>query len=251
MAVPPPNFGVKTRKEKIRDFLIIRTIGNFLLLFAIFGIFSALGPAVYYEAKYYTARAFNVYYTVAKIPDGLSQNVDNFFSDLRSKINPDKNFLESLFGDKKENILIPNSADFSIIIPKIGANEKVVANVDPANESEYLKVLQENIAHAKGTAFPGMNGTTFLFAHSTDDFWNVGRYNAAFYLLNKMEVGDEIIVFFDGERHDYKVADTKVIEPTDTEYLDAKMGQGERLILQTCWPPGTTWKRLLVFAEPD
>jgi len=28
------------------------------------------------------------------------------------------------------------------------------------------------------------------------------------------------------------------------------MGQGERVILQTCWPPGTAWKRLLVFATP-
>ena len=116
MAVPPPNFGVKTREQKIREYLIVRTIGNFLLLFAIFGAISALGPAVYYEAKFYTTKVFNVYYTVAKIPDGVSENVENFFSDLRDQVNPDRNFFASLFDNKKENVLIPNSADFSIKI---------------------------------------------------------------------------------------------------------------------------------------
>jgi hypothetical protein len=38
------------------------------------------------------------------------------------------------------------------------------------------------VAHAKGTVFPH-KGNIYLFAHSTDNWWNVGRYNAVFYLL--------------------------------------------------------------------
>lgn len=36
---------------------------------------------------------------------------------------------------------------------------------------------------------------------------------------------------------------------TISNNFEAQNGE-ETLILQTCWPPGTTWKRLLVFAKP-
>jgi LPXTG-site transpeptidase (sortase) family protein len=57
-------------------------------------------------------------------------------------------------------------------------------------------------------------------------------------------------VFFQGKRFNYVVYETKIVDSDDTEYLDSALGQGERLILQTCWPPGTDWKRTLVFARP-
>jgi len=65
-----------------------------------------------------------------------------------------------------------------------------------------------------------------------------------------MEVGDEVVLFFNGKRYNYTVSETKIVDSTDTHYIDSSMGQGERVILQTCWPPGTAWKRLLVFATP-
>jgi len=43
-----------------------------------------------------------------------------------------------------------------------------------------LPILQKGIAHAQGSVFPGMQGNIYLFAHSTDNWWNVGRYNAVF-----------------------------------------------------------------------
>lgn len=250
MAVPPPNFGVKSRKQKIRDYIITRTIGNFLFLFAIFGILATFGPAVYHEGEYYVSKIFNVAYTVAEVPKNVSNQLGKIVSEMRRQNPSSQNALaENIIEKIDKPVIVPVSAQFSVVIPKINANEKVVANVDPSNEGEYLNVLQHAVAHAKGTALPGINGTTFLFAHSTDEFWNVGRYNAVFYLLNKMNLGDEVVVFYNGTRYDYKVSETKIIEPTDTQYLDAKLQQGEKLVLQTCWPPGTAWKRLLVFAE--
>lgn len=138
---------------------------------------------------------------------------------------------------------------FSIVIPKIGAKANIIANVDPANEVEYDKALSEGVAHAKGTYFPGQGKNIFLFAHSTNALWNVSRYNAVFYLLDKMSEGDQIIIYFADKRYIYEVTGTKIVGPNDTSALSADSGT-ELLILQTCYPPGTSWNRLLVFAKP-
>ncbi len=91
--------------------------------------------------------------------------------------------------------MIPIDPLFSILIPKLGIDEQVVANVDPDNPSDYLPVLQHAIAHAKGSVFPGDSGTIYLFAHSADNWWDIEHYNAVFYTLNNLSVGDDIVIF--------------------------------------------------------
>ncbi len=138
---------------------------------------------------------------------------------------------------------------FSIVIPKINAASEITANVDASNEKEYLEALKEGVAHAKGTYFPGQGKQIFLFAHSTDSPINVAKYNAVFYLLRKLEVGDRLVVFFADKKYEYEVEKKITTSAKDTSwFMDS--GKGERLILQTCDPPGTTWKRLLVIAKP-
>jgi sortase A len=139
-------------------------------------------------------------------------------------------------------------AYFSVVIPKIGAESDIIANVDAGNSREYQKALEEGVAHAKGTFFPGQGETIFLFAHSTDSPINITRYNAVFYLLRKLERGDRIIVFFADKKYVYEVTQKIVTTAGDISWL-ASSGE-ERLILQTCDPPGTTFRRLLVIAEP-
>lgn len=138
---------------------------------------------------------------------------------------------------------------FSIYIPKIDAKSRIIPNVNPGDEAEYKDALMEGIAHASGTYFPGQNKRIFMFAHSTDSPLNFARYNAVFYLLGKMEVGDRITVYFADEKFEYEVAELKTVAADDTTFL-ANTGTEEELILQTCDPPGTTWKRLLVIAKP-
>lgn len=138
---------------------------------------------------------------------------------------------------------------FSIYIPKIDAKAKVVPNVDPGSPSDYLKALSEGVAHAQGTNFPGQGKTIYLFSHSTDSPINISRYNAVFYLLRKLTKGDRVILYFLNREHQYVVTDEFVTAANDTSWLKDD-GSGERLILQTCDPPGTSWNRLLVVARP-
>lgn len=159
-----------------------------------------------------------------------------------------KGLLAKAINFNQIEFLVPRDPNFSIIIPKIGANARILANVNPADNKEYLEALKEGVAHAAGTAFPGEGGHIFLFAHSTDYFWNVGNYNAIFYLIHKLEKNDEINLFYRGQRIVYKVIDKRVVDPSQVEFLTRKTNH-EFLTLQTCWPPGTTLKRLLVFAR--
>lgn len=161
----------------------------------------------------------------------------------------EKGGLAKLLASKQVEFLIPEDPEFSVVIPKIGANARVLPNIDAANETVYLEALQKGVAHTLGTAFPGENGHIFLFAHSTDYFWNVGSYNAVFYLLYKLEKGDEVDLFFKGQRHIYKVIGKQIVDSSQVEFLTRKTNK-EFLTLQTCWPPGTVLKRLLIFATP-
>lgn len=138
---------------------------------------------------------------------------------------------------------------FSLYIPKINAKSKVIPNVDPGSPKSYLKALEDGVAHAEGTNFPGGGKTIYLFSHSTDSVVNINRYNAIFYLLRKLEKGDRVIVYFMGKEHVYVVTEKVITKAEDTSWL-ADDGSGERLVLQTCDPPGTTWNRLLVIARP-
>jgi len=141
------------------------------------------------------------------------------------------------------------TAYFSLVIPKIDASANIIPNVDTASGKEYLSALQKGIAHARGTGFPGQNERIFLFSHSTDSPTNFARYNAVFYLLSKLEEGDKIIVFFTAKKYVYIVTEKHVVDPSDTSWIEPKIGE-EELVLMTCDPPGTAWNRLLIIARP-
>jgi len=225
-----------TTKDKVR-FLVVRTLGNFLVLFAIFGVLATFGPALYYEVQFRIIQVRGVHFSVD------SQEIQKPVRKLSLS-------LGDVLSGPTEQILTPIDPMFSILIPKIGANAKIFPNVDPSNPDIFLPILQKGVAHAAGTNFPGQKGNIYLFAHSTDNFWDVGRYNAIFYLLKDLQKDDEIVIFSQDVRHNYKVTKTEVTGPSDVSYIvNAQTGK-ELLILQTCWPPGTTWQRLLVFAEP-
>lgn len=220
-----------SQKEYFKVF-ILRTIGNFLLLSAIAGVFLTFAPAIQAEVTYrYNLWRGQTFY-VAGDPEP-------------AKVAPVSNLLAM---SQAPLAMTPLDSDFGIVIPKIAANAKVIANVDPGNQAVYTEALRQGVAHAAGTVYPGQVGNSFLFAHSVGSFWEVSRWNAVFYLLRELTAGDEIDVFYQGKRYIYVVYDKKVVEPTDVGYLHSQ-ANFPMLTLQTCWPPGTTLKRLLVFAR--
>lgn len=149
---------------------------------------------------------------------------------------------------ENQNVITPMSTDYGIVIEKINANAKVIADIDPGNEREYGYALTQGVVAAKGSTAPGENGNLFIFSHSADAPWNIVRFNAVFYLLRELEAGDKILVFYQGKRYDYIVFDKKIVNPADTSFL-ANRYDKPVLTLQTCDPPGTLLNRLIVRAK--
>lgn len=229
------------KTQKSSDYfriLILRTIGNFLIFSSLFMIGKTFYQPAKEDIRYFVNQYFNKKYVV---------KTDDITFKLDQNTNQPKGGLAKLLNIKPIEELIPEDPNFSIVVPKIGANAKILSNIDPANEKVYLEALKYGVAHAQGTAFPGEGGHVFLFAHSTDYIWNVGYYNAVFYLLYKLEKEDEVNIFYQGQRYVYRIIDKTVVDPSQVEYLTRKSNR-EFLTLQTCWPPGTTLKRLLIFA---
>lgn len=140
------------------------------------------------------------------------------------------------------------SDEFELYIPKIGLKSKVIPNVDPNSAEDYKKVLSETgIAHAKGSYLPDQKkGPVYLFAHSTDGFWDINAFNAKFYALRQLSSGDEIDIAYHGQKYKYQVEGQQVIEADDLSFVQKSTAD---LLLQTCWPPGTDWQRLIVSAK--
>ena len=118
------------------------------------------------------------------------------------------------------------------MIPKIAATARVWPNVDPLDRKDFLPKLQNGVAHAKGSVFPGMEGNVYLFAHSTDNFGMWGG-NAVFYLLKDLTPRDDVAVYFENTRYNYKVERTVIKDPSDVDLLvNSRIPGQEQLILQ-------------------
>lgn len=144
--------------------------------------------------------------------------------------------------------IAPIDQNFSIIIPKIRVNTKVIKNVDPFDSKIYQKALTEGVAHAKGSGLPGFPGNTFIFAHSATDWAQANQYNAIFYLTSKLDPGDEIAIYYEGSKYQYTVTEKKIVNPSEINYLSNNLST-KTLTLMTCWPPGSNLKRLIILAN--
>ncbi len=140
----------------------------------------------------------------------------------------------------------PEPLDFSLSIPRINLQTVVIPDVNPKEDTIYNEQLKTGVAQARGSYLPGQKGTIFLFGHSTDTPEHITEYNARFYAVKDLENGDEIDINYHGRNYTYKIYDRKITSPFD---LDTIRNSNADLILQTCWPPGTDWQRLMVFAK--
>lgn len=219
----------------------LRTLGNWLILLSIFFTIKIFYEPIISEVSYF-------------INTNLIQKQYIVADPMKTEGNkptpqpPPESQFARFFKLNQQETLTPVDPEFSIVVPKIAANARIIPNVNPADEKDYLAKLKLGVAHAAGTYFPGDGGHIFLFAHSTDYVWNISTYNAVFYLLYKLEAGDEINLFYRGRRYVYIVEGSTKVNPDQVEYM-TRQADEELLTLQTCWPPGTTLQRLLVFAR--
>lgn len=144
----------------------------------------------------------------------------------------------------------PIDRNYGIVIPKIGANAHVIANVDPFNSRAYQAALSKGVAQARGSGTPGQPGNVFLFSHSSVNFYEATIFNSVFYLVDKLAKGDLVQIYYKNTVYLYRVTDKVFVKPNAVQYLKPITNK-ETVTLMTCWPPGTSYERLLVIAERE
>ncbi len=235
--------------KRYKTILAIRFFGYFLFLSGLIAVIFILGPIISAEAKYRIDRIKGVKRTVAAIPDTTKSTGSQPQPSSNEPVSNGGGPVDS-FGNIQvnDNQIVPVSTEFGIVIEKIDANAKVIANVNPAKEQEYVSALKQGVAEALGSTPPGQKGNLYLFSHSTDAPWNIVRFNAIFYLLRELDNGDRVIIFYQNKRYDYIVFDKTIAKPSDVSYLTNRYDVPV-LTLQTCDPPGTLLNRLIIRAR--
>ena len=99
---------------------------------------------------------------------------------------------------------------------------------------------------------PGEIGTTYIAGHSSNYSWAKGGYNQTFTHLDALtnDTAFQITVTTtDGKQvtYHYVVVSHQLYSPTDQAQF---ANTGKSLVaLSTCWPVGSTAKRLVVYAQ--
>ncbi len=213
-------------------FILLRTLANALVLGSLTFLAISLYPLLKSEFLYYYRHFRGIEYTLEEPAEIQGQP--------SSPSTPEP---------KPEPLtIVPASTDFGIVIEKIGVNAPIVPDVDTTSHEAYMEAMRSGVAHAKDTAKPNEVGNIYLFAHSTLNFWEYGEYASVFTTLRQVDPGDKVVIFYKEKRYDYRVAEKEIVPGFDTEPL-TRSSSRRLLTLQTCDPPGTTWRRLIIIAE--
>ncbi len=138
-----------------------------------------------------------------------------------------------------------------LIIPKINVDIPVVYSETSVDNNVLQKALEKGAVHYNlpgANSIPGQAGNTVLLGHSSNDVFDPGVYKFVFVLLDKLQNGDLFYMNYQGKRYVYKVADKKVVKPTEWRILQQTKDKPQ-VVLVTCMPVGTAQSRLLVYGE--
>lgn len=148
-----------------------------------------------------------------------------------------------------DKALLPNQA--ILIIEKLGVSTPVVFGVGSDNDT-ILKNLENGVVHYSDTPKPGFEGVSIILGHSSAYPWYKGSYGSVFALLGKLQPGDKFSVqYSDGRIFNFEVKQSIVFSPfaDNTRLTQLEKSPGASLVLISCWPVGTNYKRIAVQAE--
>ncbi|PIZ01014.1 hypothetical protein COY62_00515 [bacterium (Candidatus Howlettbacteria) CG_4_10_14_0_8_um_filter_40_9] len=139
-----------------------------------------------------------------------------------------------------DEIITPDSR---LLIPKLSVNAPIVFATSQ-EEKDILEGLHNGVVRYAGMSNPGDAGNTYITGHSSNYWWDKGKYNYVFVLLDKMQTADRATIYHNGNKYIYEVTSKEIVEPANVSSL--AQTTEPTLTLMTCYPPGTTNKRLTV-----
>lgn len=132
----------------------------------------------------------------------------------------------------------PIPKDNWLVIPSIGVNMKIL-------EGPNEKTLDRGgIWHIPNTSNPTLGSNTVLSGHR---WMYLPPSSRTLYLLDKVAIGEPIIVYWQGVEYDYRVARRDVVNPNRVDILNATAQP--QLTIFTCTPLFSTKQRLVLYGE--
>lgn len=106
--------------------------------------------------------------------------------------------------------------------------------------------LAQGIGHHPETPWPNEKGNVVL-AGSNFELDPDNEYGKVFISLRLVEINDEVIIDYQGQKYYYRVFNKQTVKPDDTSLF----GKSDEWLLTfyTCDPPYTDWKRLVLQAK--
>lgn len=162
---------------------------------------------------------------------------------------PEKQVGKLPISPNRDTPVLPSEAILKI--DRLGIAAPVVFGVEDDLKKIYSS-LERGVVHYARTPKPGVDGTSIILGHSSAYPWYRGSYGSVFALLGKLQPGDTIrIQYKDGGTFSFTVKQSLVFSPfTDDErLLQLEQSQTPTIVLVSCWPVGTNYKRIAVQAE--
>ena len=145
----------------------------------------------------------------------------------------------------------PLSDNATLVIDSIGVRAPIVFGIPDDNDLMY-KGLEKGVVHYSNSTKPGTPGAAVILGHSSAYPWYKGDYGAVFALLSKLKVGDRFYVQYDDNRtFVYEMKQAIIFNPfeNDQRLTDIENETGSSIILISCYPVGTNYKRIAVQAK--
>ncbi len=145
-----------------------------------------------------------------------------------------------------------------LFIPRIGVRAPVIWS-ESALDEDMQQDLMRGVAHDPRSALPDEAGMVFLTGHSSGSPLVPRAAKTVFTNLEKLAAADQIELSWGNAVYRYRVTTSSVIAATDISQFDFMRPLGAKdsqqkspeLVLMTCWPLGTSWKRFIVRAALD
>lgn len=128
-------------------------------------------------------------------------------------------------------------------IPKINISAPLIFS---KREKDVKKDLNFGVVVYPTSSMPGEGGTVTILGHSAPYGWPKVNYQWIFTDLKNLEKGDEIFLYYNGEKFVYEVKEKIFLTRGAT--LPPNNEGVPLLYLISCWPPGKDVKRILVIA---
>ncbi|MBU2219881.1 sortase [Patescibacteria group bacterium] len=138
-----------------------------------------------------------------------------------------------------------NDSPDSIIISRLDIHTPLVM-ASGTTQGQLNEALNQGAILYPGSALPGQAGEVVISGHSSVFPWVKTQYGQVFTLLDKLQVGDTVSLVYNHRQYDYQITGQEVLNPNQVKIFETDQ---PLLKMITCWPIGTSAKRLVVYGE--